>query len=300
MVGGVASWSGENVARPDAGRPSSAERRGLLDKARSQRGPSLIRRECPRVSPIARRVQCAIQEILGPEAIDQGKRSGFRRSMADRREIRELLEEAIAANKGLERAHRTSERATTQFYKLLGTIHGGLGVVLAAWLQRIFENPSISLLHSLLCYLAGGLVSVALGLVLLATTAILDQRSSNRIATSINADKSRFIQHVQLIQLRQQQPSDDRYAKEFDCIEELRALEDTAKLEGDAAKRINRWSEGLGTASLGCLVIAFIILAVGVLSTVHRGIGAANESHDIAKGVGFHGGAIPADSSPLP
>ncbi|HVC02956.1 MAG TPA: hypothetical protein VND80_12215 [Steroidobacteraceae bacterium] len=147
------------------------------------------------------------------------------------------------------RAHQTYERTATQFVKLLATVLGGLGVVLAAWLQRIFEKPQEALLHALMWYLAFALFAVAGGIVLLASTALLDQWHASLSAAAINADD---------------------VTRGKTCANRLKPCSHVARI-----------------GALACLVLAFATLACGVLSTARAtGSGCSVEAHDTVRGAG--------------
>jgi hypothetical protein len=61
----------------------------------------------------------------------------------------------------VERTYKTIERATSQGTKILATAHAGLGVILAAWLQRILEGPG-AYVGALASYIAAALFAVML------------------------------------------------------------------------------------------------------------------------------------------
>lgn len=198
-----------------------------------------------------------------------------------------LLKDAIGAKDARERAHKTYERAATQFGKLLGTILGGLGVVLAAWLQRIFEKPEEALLHQLMWYLAAALVCVAAGLVLLASTALLDQWSAKTFAATINANEARYFSRIRVRQIRKAfPPGEERSQKEFDEYARGEHLDDDVKRSEARANLIDLCSRVGGVAALICLVAAFATLACGVLSTARTGTGNSVEGSDTSNGTG--------------
>jgi hypothetical protein len=184
------------------------------------------------------------------------------------------IEKLIDIPASLERAHRTGERAAQQFTKLLGTVHGGLGVILAAWLQRLFDGAPDHALPPLVWYLAGALVFVALGLVLLVLAAIIDQRSAFHFALSTQLNAQRFIvarRRVQIKLLKLQ--GDEKSAEELECAEQDAEIVRQIKLADASARRINRISEWVGIGSWACAIATFATLAVGIARTIcHFGV----------------------------
>jgi hypothetical protein len=177
----------------------------------------------------------------------------------------------VGAEDALERAYKVHERAATQFHKLVGTILGGLGVILAAWLQRIFEKPEPGLLHDLLWYLGGALAAVVFGFMFLASATLLDKWSANTFAGAVQFNKARLLTRIRISQIRRQlPPGDKRSAQELEQAHKLEQLGDKAQAQEARAQTINRWSWSLEIGTLTCLVVAFGILAWGVLSTVHK------------------------------
>lgn len=181
--------------------------------------------------------------------------------------VERLLSDLSAAQ---DRAHRTSERASQQFTKLLGTVHGGLGVAIAAWLQRIFEQSGHGLLSPLAWYLAIALFFIALGLVTLALAAILDQRSANHFAQSTTHNTTRVWLFSQRTQIKKLDPGDEKSAKELSCTEEDADLIRKIAQEDASAKRINAISERIGYGSWVCLIAAFVTLAIGIVNTINH------------------------------
>jgi len=193
---------------------------------------------------------------------NEGRESG------DSRSVETLLTELSAAR---ERAHSTGERAAQQFTKLLGTVHGGLGVAVAAWLQHIFEQSGPRLLSPLTWYLAIALFCVALGLITLVLAAIIDQRSANHAAQSINYDTQRvwlFRQRVQIAELGLK--GDERSAKELFIAQEDATLRHNIAKEDARAKRTNAISEWVGLVSWVCLFAAFTVLGIGIITTINH------------------------------
>jgi hypothetical protein len=166
-----------------------------------------------------------------------------------------------------DRAHKSSERAAQQFTKLLGTVLGGLGVAIAAWLQRIFEHPVP--LSPLAWYLAFALFFVALGLAALALTTIIDQRSAYHAAKSIQLNSARswnacHRQQIAALGLT----GDEKSARELGLAVDDEDLERQNQIADARAARLNAVSEGLGLGSWGCLVAAFIALGIGIVETL--------------------------------
>lgn len=94
--------------------------------------------------------------------------------MADEGDCADAIDNLVGVQAAHERAHKSGERAAEQFVKLLGTLHGGLGLAITAWLQRIFELSGQRPITPLAWYLAITLGFVALGLITLVLTSIID------------------------------------------------------------------------------------------------------------------------------
>ncbi len=165
------------------------------------------------------------------------------------------------------RAHKSGERAAQQFTKLLGTVLGGFGVAIAAWLQRIFEHQGP--LSPLAWYLAFALFFVALGLVALALTTIIDQRSSNHAARSnvLGSTRAWNSAHLKII-AESELTRDEKLERELAIAVDNDELERQTKTADARAQRLNTVSEGLGLASWICLVAAFISLGIGIVRTL--------------------------------
>jgi hypothetical protein len=164
-----------------------------------------------------------------------------------------------------ERAHKSGERATEQFVKLLGTLHGGLGLATAAWLQRIFELPGHIVFTPFAWCLAITLGFVALGLATLVLTAIFDQRSATDFSNSIGYNAQRLILAIQRKQIARLPRGDERSAQELSCGEDDAKLVRMIKLTDAKANRVNTISVWTGVGSWGCLIAAFATVAIGII-----------------------------------
>jgi hypothetical protein len=180
--------------------------------------------------------------------------------------LNNLMTQLTAAQ---DRAHQSSERAAQQFTKLLGTLHGGLGIAIAAWLQRIFEQAGNSPLSPLAWYLAVALFFVALGLAILVLTAIIDQRSAYHAALSIVHNTTRAWHHKEGAHIQQLgMEGDEKSEAELAFAAEDEELIRKTKVADESAGRLNAFSEGLGIASWLSLVAAFLSLAIGIVKTL--------------------------------
>jgi len=92
----------------------------------------------------------------------------------------------------VDRSHRTIERATSQGTKILATAHAGLGVILAAWLQHLFESPDARL-TPLLWYLAAALAPVMLGLLTVGVVCFADIRCAQFMTVAATKQYQRLI-----------------------------------------------------------------------------------------------------------
>jgi hypothetical protein len=168
-----------------------------------------------------------------------------------------------------DRAHQSGERAAQQFFKFLGTVLGGFGIAIAAWLQRIFEQPVHHGAPSPLAWaLAVALFFVALGLAALVLTAIIDQRSANHAARSTVLNTARAWNQMERAQVQGQRQGDEKSARELTLAVDDEDL--TSKIEkADAsARRLNTVSDVFGLGSWFCLIAAFISLGVGIVNTL--------------------------------
>jgi hypothetical protein len=169
-----------------------------------------------------------------------------------RKELLDLLTGLYHSN--FERSHRTIERATSQGTKILATAHAGLGVILAAWLQRIFEGAPAGHLVGLAGYLVAALFPVMLGLPTVGIVCFLDVRCAQYLTQSTTKQFERV-----LIVVRGTNPPN---AGEQSQIE---ALTTQGQALDQRALRWNSWSEGVGLAGWGLLAVSFAIVATGVL-----------------------------------
>jgi uncharacterized membrane protein YbhN (UPF0104 family) len=164
----------------------------------------------------------------------------------------------------MERAHESGERAAQQFTKLLGAIHGGLGVTLAAWLQRIFEQASAASLSPLAWYIAIALGCAAAGLIALALAAILDQSSAAKYAREVQLVNHRIILKNRLAAAEQQPEGKWRAGELKYCREKNPEVDAEAIRVGESAVRLNRISIRVGISSWLCAAAAFVVLAIGI------------------------------------
>lgn len=168
-----------------------------------------------------------------------------------------------------DRAHKSGERAAQQFVKLLGTVLGGFGVAIAAWLQRIFEQSGHGAPSPLAWYLAVALFFVALGLAALVLTAIIDQRSANHAAKSTILNTERTWNHMERAQLLGLDlPRDEKSAKELALAVDDGDLIHKIESADASANRLNTFSEGLGLASWICLIAAFVSMGIGIINAL--------------------------------
>jgi hypothetical protein len=181
------------------------------------------------------------------------------------------VDDLIDISAALERAHRTGERAAQQFTKLLGTLHGGLGVAIAAWLQRVFEQAAgYTALSPLAWHLAVALGFVAVGLISLVLTAIIDQRSSYHFALSTQLNALRLMIAKQRAQIMIMRPGDEKSAAQLSCAEQDAEAVRKIKLADASARRLNTISERAGIGSWVCAIAAFVALAIGVVRTINH------------------------------
>lgn len=156
-----------------------------------------------------------------------------------------------------ERSHRTIERASSQGTKILATAHAGLGVILAAWLQHIFEGAPAGHLAALAGYLVAALFPVMLGLLSVGIVCFLDVRCAQYLTQSTAKQYERV-----LIAAGGTVP---RNAGDQSQIEVLTT-------EGQAleqrAQHWNSWSEGVGLAGWALLAVSFAIVATGVVTAL--------------------------------
>jgi hypothetical protein len=92
-----------------------------------------------------------------------------------------------------ERTHRTIERASSQGTKILATAHAGLGVILAAWLQHIFEGAPAGHMAALAGYLVAALFPVMLGLLSVGIVCFLDVRCAQYLTASTTKQYERVL-----------------------------------------------------------------------------------------------------------
>jgi hypothetical protein len=176
----------------------------------------------------------------------------------------------VGIQAAMERAHKSGERAAEQFVKLLGTLHGGLGLAIAAWLQRIFEQSEQAPTSSLAWYLALALGFVAVGLVTLVLTAILDQQSAGYAARSVGHNTERIIIGKNRVMIAELEPGDERSAKELACVDESAELARKIVSLDARQERLNNISVWTGVASWVCLIAAFATLGIGIIVTINR------------------------------
>jgi hypothetical protein len=174
-----------------------------------------------------------------------------------------------------ERTHASGERAAEQINKLLGTFHAGLGVTLAAWLQRVFEQAGQTPLSPLAYYLAVALCLVMAGLVSLGLAAVLDMFFARFLMTHLYKNKARFL-NVRARKKLGDHPQAYDYEEQTRLVREAKRLKaEAANLKmqsenaGNRADLLNSISEKSAVASLVFLVIAFSVLAFGVMTNIH-------------------------------
>ena len=154
------------------------------------------------------------------------------------------------------RAHESGERAAEQVAKILTTVHAGLGVTLAAWLQRIFEQAEVGPLSPLAWYLVCALALAMLGIVCVAVAANLDTYSAREFGTSTSINARKVIAYKTL-------GDPVRRSK-------ILALDTEDAPVRERAERLNWWSHLASNASLLALVMAFGVLVAGIVSTIRH------------------------------
>jgi hypothetical protein len=182
----------------------------------------------------------------------------------------DAIDALVGVQAAHERAHKSGERAAEQFVKLLGTLHGGLGLATAAWLQRIFELSGQIVITPLSWYLAITLLFVALGLITLVLTAIIDQRSAFHFSNSIGYNAQRLVLAKGRIQIARLPRGDDRSAQELSSAAGDAELRRNIVVVDAKAKRLNTISVWTGVGSWVCLIAAFATLAIGIIVTINH------------------------------
>ncbi len=192
-------------------------------------------------------------------------------------DFREASEDTSQSDIGLldlkgamERAHATGERASQQFTKLLGVIQGGLGVTLAAWLQRIFEQAGSAPLSPLAWYIAIAIGCAAFGLITLVLAAVLDQSSAAEYAKEVQLVNHRIVLKKRFAYAKKEPESKWRAGELKYCREKDADLNAEAIKVGAFAVRLNRFSLRVGFFSWICAAAAFVVLAVGTGRTIHQ------------------------------
>ena len=187
------------------------------------------------------------------------KKSGHEVTLAD---LQKQLSDAQ------DRAHKSGERAAQQFAKLLGTVQGGLGVAIAAWLQRIFEHGH-GPLSPLAWYLAIALFCVVFGLAVLVFTQLLDQRSAGHSARSTVLNSTRAWHHEELRLIESMPRSDERSTKELSFASEDEKLSTEIDAADAGVTSINAWSQRMEVCSWVALCVAFLTVGIGIVKTLN-------------------------------
>jgi hypothetical protein len=178
-----------------------------------------------------------------------------------RRARKELLDQLTPLYySNFERAHRTIERASSQGTKILATAHAGLGVILAAWLQRIFEGAPAGHFVALAGYLVAALFPVMLGLLSVGIVCFLDVRCAQYLTESSTKQLDRVL-------TVSRGTATARNAAEHSHIETLGTQAEALE---QRAQRWNSWSERIGLAGWALLATSFAIVATGVVTAVGR------------------------------
>jgi hypothetical protein len=155
-----------------------------------------------------------------------------------------------------DQAHESGERAARDTTKILSTLHAGLAITSATWLQRLFERSDILGFVRLAVSLDVAITCNMIGLLLLAAAALVDSMTPGFIIESSK------IAHVRMLKLAR--PRSDGGG---DSDEEL------AKQGEEFDARYYRWnavSHWLGRASFILLALAFGAVAIGVAATLHK------------------------------
>ncbi len=174
-----------------------------------------------------------------------------------------------------EKSHASGERAAEQVVKILGAVHAGLGLTLAAWLQRIFEHTGETVLSLLTWYLAWALFAVLIGLVTVAMTPILDMYQARAFSEHVQKNKARFMirkEHGKIMEGFRASGSETISSATTKEIQQLVDKDSQLRSEGarlgDMADRLNAASRSLAVASCVSLVASFGIIAVGVTRNI--------------------------------
>jgi hypothetical protein len=190
--------------------------------------------------------------------------------MTDQSDSADAIDALVGVQAAHERVHKSGERAAEQFVKLLGTLHGGLGLATAAWLQRIFELSGQIVITPLAWYLAITLGFVALGLIALVLTVILDERSPSYFAQSNDYNAQRMILALRRKQIAQLPRGDERSAQELsNAVEDAELLRQITEVDVKG-NRLNTISVWTGVGSWVCLIAAFATLAIGIIVTINH------------------------------
>jgi|HubBroStandDraft_4_1064222.scaffolds.fasta_scaffold15379_3 hypothetical protein len=156
-----------------------------------------------------------------------------------------------------DQAHKSGERAAKDTTKILSTLHAGVAITSATWLQRLFERPDISGFMRLAVSLDFAIMCNMVGLLLLAAAALVDSTTPGFIIESSK------IAHVRLL----------RGAHPRSTPDGGESNEELAKRGEEFDARYNRWnrvSHWLGRTSFILLALAFGAVAIGVAATLHK------------------------------
>jgi hypothetical protein len=183
--------------------------------------------------------------------------------------IKQEMIDLLDLKGAMDRAFRTGERASQQFTKLLGIIHGGLGVTLAAWLQRLFEAAAEHKISPLAWYLAIAMTFTALGLLTLVLAAIYDQLAAVEYVYDAQLSNEKIIAHEATVSA-QKLDGDERAKAEGKVTQDRTRINEQATVTARKAKRYTVISKRVGIVSWLCAVAAFMTLAIGIFSNISR------------------------------
>jgi hypothetical protein len=158
----------------------------------------------------------------------------------------------------VDRTHQTIERATSQGTKILATAHAGLGVILAAWLQHIFESPDARL-TPLLWYLAASLAPVMLGLLTVGLVCFGDIRCAQFMTDAATKQYKRLIAAKGWTA----PPTDEERARGAALGNLIEESERSARWWDTGSQ----WASAIGWVLLAA---AFAVLGTGVLVMVNQ------------------------------